>query len=434
MLRGASPSVRTFVSPATPTTSQGGRLGSSSSRRRTRRPTASPFSQKRRAIASLTMTTGCVSGRSASLKLPPRTISMPTAPKNPGATSARSAMKAPWSGRRLEAGDVEVARAGAEGIQVQAADGADRVDAGQLTEAVEQAPGVDAHLVGRKRVGRRQEGQHGGRLASEARVDRLHLLEAAREDTGPDEQHQRDRELRDDQGGAPPELTGLAAPGVLAPEGTGHVRPGALQWCYHGILRWPRTSGHAWSGTLGDLESSGACDGLPRFWGQESFLDLEYGIKRLTVGVGPLCGRNPESSSCSGVCMRTESAVPCSVAFFLISALALSSSEVGVRDVRLRRLAVGPQPAPRSTPTRGPPRRLSEPPWSSGPSLLDLPVAVAGPSAAAPVDANEHGLPAQGAFRHKASMNEFEFQSLYQGCCRAPESDVFCTVIDGAHC
>ena len=37
------------------------------------------------------------------------------------------------------------------------------------------------------------------------------------------------RQLRDDQRVAPRELTGLAAPGVLASEGAGHVRPGALQ-------------------------------------------------------------------------------------------------------------------------------------------------------------------------------------------------------------
>ena len=35
--------------------------------------------------------------------------------------------------------------------------------------------------------------------------------------------------MRDDQRVAPPELTGLAAPGALAPEGAGDVRPGALQ-------------------------------------------------------------------------------------------------------------------------------------------------------------------------------------------------------------
>ena len=56
MLRGASPSVRTFASLAMPTTSQGG----SSSRRRTSRPTASPSVQQRPAMASLMMTTGWV--------------------------------------------------------------------------------------------------------------------------------------------------------------------------------------------------------------------------------------------------------------------------------------------------------------------------------------------------------------------------------------
>jgi hypothetical protein len=39
-----------------------------------------------------TITTGRVSGRSASLKLRPRTISMPAASKNPGSTSVRSAI------------------------------------------------------------------------------------------------------------------------------------------------------------------------------------------------------------------------------------------------------------------------------------------------------------------------------------------------------
>ena len=61
----------------------------------------------------------------------------------------------------------------------------------------------------------RQEGHDGGRLAAEARVDRLHLLRAA------EEEHQPDRELRHDQRVSPPELTGLAAPGALTPEGAG---------------------------------------------------------------------------------------------------------------------------------------------------------------------------------------------------------------------
>ena len=45
----------------------------------------------------------------------------------------------------------------------------------------------------------------------------------------PTKQHQRDRELRDDQRVAPPELTELAASRALAPAGAGHGRPGALQ-------------------------------------------------------------------------------------------------------------------------------------------------------------------------------------------------------------
>ena len=60
----SAPSALTFASLATPTTSPGG----ASSRRRTSRPTASPSVQKRRAVASLTMATGRVSGRLASLK------------------------------------------------------------------------------------------------------------------------------------------------------------------------------------------------------------------------------------------------------------------------------------------------------------------------------------------------------------------------------
>ena len=94
MLRGASPSVRTFASLATPTTSRRG----TSSRRRTSGPTASPSVQKRRALASLMIATGCASCRSPSLMVRPSGISMPAASKNLGSTSARSAMKAPWSG------------------------------------------------------------------------------------------------------------------------------------------------------------------------------------------------------------------------------------------------------------------------------------------------------------------------------------------------
>ena len=64
------------------------------SRRRTRSPAASPSSQKCRAVASLTITTGCVSGRSTWRKLRPRSVSMPAAAMNSESTSARFAMKA----------------------------------------------------------------------------------------------------------------------------------------------------------------------------------------------------------------------------------------------------------------------------------------------------------------------------------------------------
>ena len=42
---------------------------------------------------------------------------------------------------------VELARARAERVQVQVADGADRLDAGERPEAIQQAPRVDARLV-----------------------------------------------------------------------------------------------------------------------------------------------------------------------------------------------------------------------------------------------------------------------------------------------
>ena len=49
--------------------------------------------------------------------------------------------------RRLEPVDVELGRARAERVQVQVADGADRLDAGERPEAIQQAPRVDARLV-----------------------------------------------------------------------------------------------------------------------------------------------------------------------------------------------------------------------------------------------------------------------------------------------
>ena len=223
MLRGDSPSVLTFGRSPRRRPSQ----GRASLRRRASRPAASPSVQKRRAIASLTMTKGRVSGRSAALKLRPRTISMPAASKNPGLTSVRSAMKAPWSAGGSKPVDVEVDRALAERVQVQVADGADRLDAGERPEAIQEAPRVDARRVGREPGRRRQEGHQGGGLAAEARVDRLHPLKAAQEQAGTDEQHQRDRQLRDDERVAPPELTGLAAPAcslLRAPAMSGRVR------------------------------------------------------------------------------------------------------------------------------------------------------------------------------------------------------------------
>ena len=97
------------------------------------------------------------------------------------------------SGRRLEPIDVEVARALAGRDQVQVADGADRFDAGERPETIQEAPRVDARLIGPEPGRRRQEGHQSGRLAAEARVDRLHPLKAAQEQAGADQQHQRDR-------------------------------------------------------------------------------------------------------------------------------------------------------------------------------------------------------------------------------------------------
>ena len=109
MLRGASPSVRTFASLAMPTTSQGG----SSSRRRTSRPTASPSVQQQN--SGLDRRPVCDEGAVVC--------------------------------RRLEPVDIELGRARAERVQVQVADGADRLDAGERPEAIQQAPRVDARLV-----------------------------------------------------------------------------------------------------------------------------------------------------------------------------------------------------------------------------------------------------------------------------------------------
>ena len=112
MLRGASPSVRTFASLAMPTTSQGG----SSSRRR---PTASPSVQQRPAMASLMMTTGWVSGRVGVVEVAPAedldAYHLEELRLDRGPVCDEGAVVY----RRLEPVDVEVARARAERVQVQ---------------------------------------------------------------------------------------------------------------------------------------------------------------------------------------------------------------------------------------------------------------------------------------------------------------------------
>ena len=195
MSRGGSPSRLTFASLATPTTSQ----GESGSRPRTSRPTASPSVQKRRAIASLTMTTGRVSGRSASLKLRPRTISMPAAAKNPGSTSTRSAMKASVVGRRASKPvDVEVDGSLAERVQVQVADGADRLDAGERPKSDREGAACRRAPRRGREPGSPAPGTSSGRSARGPKPGSTELrpLKAAEEQAGADEQHQRDRELR----------------------------------------------------------------------------------------------------------------------------------------------------------------------------------------------------------------------------------------------
>ena len=81
-------------------------------------------------------------------------------------------------------------------------DDADRSDARELPEALEQALGVKTALVVREAGGRHHKRHEGGRLAAEPGVDGLHLLEAAEEKTRTDQQHQRHRQLRDEDGDA----------------------------------------------------------------------------------------------------------------------------------------------------------------------------------------------------------------------------------------
>ena len=161
--------------------------------------------------------------------LRPRTIAMPAASKNPGSTSAWSAMKGPWSAGSLNPSTLKSLELWLSGFRCGLLMAPTASTPGSARKRSEEASRVDACLVGREPGLRRQEGQQGGRLAAEARVGRLHPPKAAREQFGADQQHQRDRQLRDDQRVAPLELTGLAVPGVFASEGAGHVRPGALQ-------------------------------------------------------------------------------------------------------------------------------------------------------------------------------------------------------------
>ena len=98
-------------------------------------------------MASPMMTTGWVSGRSASLKLRPRRISRPTTSKNSGSTAARYAMKAPWSVGGSNPSTLKSLELVLSGFRCRFADGADRLDAGERPEAIQQAPRVDARLV-----------------------------------------------------------------------------------------------------------------------------------------------------------------------------------------------------------------------------------------------------------------------------------------------
>ena len=85
-------------------------------------------------MASPMMTTGWVSGRSASLKLRPRRISRPTTSKNSGSTAARYAMKAPWSVGGSNPSTLKSLELVLSGFRCRFADGADRLDAGERPE------------------------------------------------------------------------------------------------------------------------------------------------------------------------------------------------------------------------------------------------------------------------------------------------------------
>ena len=143
MLRGASPSVRTFASLAMPTTSQGGIVFA---------PPHQPadgvsvgpagpghgladddhgLGVRAVGVVEVAPAEDLDAYHLEELRLDRRPVC------DEGAVVCR----------RLEPVDVELARARAERVQVQVADGADRLDAGERPEAIQQAPRVDARLV-----------------------------------------------------------------------------------------------------------------------------------------------------------------------------------------------------------------------------------------------------------------------------------------------
>ena len=72
---------------------------------------------------------------------------MPTTSKNSGSTAARYAMKAPWSIGGSNPSTLKSLELVLSGFRCRFADGADRLDAGERPEAIQQAPRVDARLV-----------------------------------------------------------------------------------------------------------------------------------------------------------------------------------------------------------------------------------------------------------------------------------------------
>ena len=72
---------------------------------------------------------------------------MPTTSKNSGSTAARYAMKAPWSVGGSNPSTLKSLELVLSGFRCRFADGADRLDAGERPEAIQQAPRVEARLV-----------------------------------------------------------------------------------------------------------------------------------------------------------------------------------------------------------------------------------------------------------------------------------------------